>query len=441
MMPRRLLGALLLATALLGRGEVVPLSFDSASRAVGEVARAVGGPGRGLLDPYPALAAPFLFLLRHLPPEWRTGIIRWGMSISLGSPLGSFQGIAPEDPLRDYLRRYPPGPYPAVVLGDPSGGTAHLAALLGVPLLPPCYLLGVRHRISPDDTRSYVRQGLALGEMLGPREGFEVVIHYDPIHDRDLVARAALVRVRFTSLPGIYREFIREYLRPGGTIVLAEDRYSWPQVELLPGIWLQVGGLGAIPPEEYTRRYPLPGEPRIRRESEWGTPEGFSQAVEEFAVESGYRLIRIAENHPEGFSRLAFRAYRAAGTRQGLVILDCFTSMDARFCRRTGIAPLHLVFNTADSFSFALEELRRIHPRKIYLLLHPSFSPPPDLVPFARWREALGGNLEPLVDEDLWPQDPYAPFYAAARLAELEARYALETDLSLGVEALRSLLP
>ena len=311
----------LLAAALAGAvwaagwPEVEPLPFDSAARAVGEVARALGGGGQGLLEPYPQLAAPFLRLLRHLPRGWRLAVVRWGMSFSLGYPSTAFSSWDPEEPFAHYVARYPPRTYDAVVLGSPSGGTAHLAALLGAPLLPPCYLLGARHRIDSDDMDAYISTARAALQGMERDEGVEAIVHYDPLHDRDLVANAALFRIRALDLPEAYREFIERHLRPGGTIVIAEDTYAWPQTALNDGIWLQLGGLGDVPPEEYLRRYPPAGEPVRRRESEWGTPEALLSAAEGFARENGFRVLRVAFPHPDRFSTLAYRAYRAAGAR------------------------------------------------------------------------------------------------------------------------------
>jgi len=430
---------LLMVGVPMGAVAVEPLPFDSAARAVGEVARALGAPGRGLLEPYPQAAAPFLWLLRCLPREWRLSLIRWGMSFSLGYPLPAFASWDPAEPFAQYTARYLKRRYDAVVLGDPSGGTAHLAALLGAPLLPPCYLLGARHRIDPDDIDAYIATARKALQGMRRREDIEVIVHYDPLHDRDLVANAALFRVRALDLPAAYRGFIRERLRPGGTIVIAEDTYTWPQVELTPGIWLQIGGLGDVPPEEYLRRFPPPGEVRWRRESEWGTPEPFALAAEEFAREHGFRVLRLAFAHPDCYSALAFRAHRAAGAREGLALLDCFTTMDARFCVRTGIAPLHLVFNTRDSFSFALDFLQGGQVRKVFLLLHPSYAAPEDLVYPAEWEDALGElgiEVEWITDPRHFPDDPYLPFYAAGRLSELARELALPVPLSLSAEAL-----
>ncbi|MGY4707518.1 hypothetical protein ACVNPS_07200 [Candidatus Bipolaricaulota sp. J31] len=439
-----IVGTILALAIPVGTVGLEPLAFDSAARAVGEVARALGGPGRGLLEPYPELAAPFLRLLRHLPREWRLAVIRFGMSFSLGYPLGEFASWDPEAPFAHYTARYPPGPYDAIVIGDPSGGTAHLAALLGAPLLPPCYLLGARHRIDPDDMDAYVATAEAALRGMRDTEGVEVIVHYDPLHDRDLVANAALFRVRALELPGTYREFILRNLRPGGTIVIAEDTYTWPQAELSPGIWLQTGGLGDVSPEEYLRRFPPPGKPVWRRESEWGTPEGLILAVEGFAQAHGFRVLRLAFSHPECYSALAYRAYRAAGARKGLAILDCFTTMDARFCVETGIAPLHLVFNTRDSFAFAVQHLEEDPVRTAFLLLHPSYAAPEDLVYPTEWERALerlGIEVRWIVDPRYFPDDPYLPFLAARRLSALSGGYRLPAPLTLPVGALEELLP
>lgn len=418
------------------RPQVQPLAFDSGARAVGEVARALGGPGRGMLDPYPLGAKPLLWALRHAPPWLRRWVLELGMSQALGLPLRALATFDLDDFFTAYTARYPDRKYQAIVLGSPGGGVAHLAALLGAPLLPVCGLVGVRHRIDPDDMEGYLATGTEAARLLSPDGRFEVIVHYDPIHDRDLVRHAALLRVRLLSLPRAYREFIREHLAPGGTLILAEGTYPWPQVELAPGVWLQVGGLGGISPQEYLRDYPPPGEAVARRESEWGCPEPFSQDVREFAAESGYQLRVLAAAHPSEFSELAYRAYRAAGAREDMVLLDCFTSMDARFCLRTGVPPLHLPFHTRDAFEFARTFLEEHPARRVLLLLHPSYDPPPDMVPLSEWLEALGPGVEPLVDGRFWPQDPYAPFAAAEALAALEAELALPTPLSLSVEEL-----
>lgn len=430
-----LVGALLL-TARPPRIE--PLAFDSAARAVGEVARALGGGGRGLLEPYPVVSAPFLLCLRHLPERVRLAVIHFGMARTLGLPLESFRDFDPEALFLAHASRYPDRTYQAVVLGSPGGGVAHLAALLDAPLLPCCALVGARHRIDPDDLAGYLGTGQALD--LGP--GYEAIVHYDPIHDRDLISYAALVRVRLLSLPNVYADFIRRHLAPGGTIILAEGTYSWPQVQLGEGVWLQIGGLGGIPPAEYLSRYPSPGEAVDRRESEWGCPEEFAKAVREFARERGYRLLELPAAHPTEYSVLALRAYRAAGAREEMLLLDCFTTMDARFSRETGIPPLHLPFLTRDALEFARGFLRECPnpPERLFLLLHPTYVSPPDMVPLPEWREALPG-VEALVDERYWPADPYAPFAAARRLSRLSQEYRLPKPLFLPVALLEELIP
>ncbi len=420
---------------------VRPLSFDSAARAVGEVARALGGEGRGLLDPYPPAARPVLFALRYAPQALKRAVLDFGMAGSLGVPPYALARFDLEAFFCAYTARYPAGEYPAVVLGAPGGGVAHLAALLDAPLLPACGLLGVRHRIEPDDLSGYLETGTEAARALVPDGRFEVIVHYDPIHDRDLVRHAALLRVRLLSLPDAYLKFIREHLASGGALILAEGTYTWPQVELSPGVWLQLGGLGGISPQEYLRDYPPPGRTVARRESEWGCPEAFAEAVRRFAAEEGYRLIELPAAHPTEYSRLALRAYLAAGAREDVLLVDCFTTMDARLCLTTGIPPLHLPFHTRDALAFAKEVLKEHPARRVFLALHPSYSPPPDMAPLSEWKAALGGSLELLVDERFWPEDPYAPFAAAERFSKLSREYALPEPLSLSVERLKELLP
>jgi len=421
--------------------EVKPLAFDSAARAVGEVARALGGAGRGLLDPFPSAAGPFLALLRHAPASVRHAVLQWGMSQTLGYPLRALAGFDLEAFFAAYVRRYPERRYPAIVLGAPGGGVAHLAALLDAPFLPVCGLVGVRHRMEPDDMGTYLTTARRALEHLRPDARFEVIVHYDPIHDRDLVAHACLIRIRLLALPEAYRKFIRTHLAPGGSLILAEGTYPWPQAALAPGVWLQVGGLGEISPEEYLARYPPPGPADPRRESEWGCPEEFAQDLRTFAQAEGIPVVEIPADHPTGYSELAYWAYRAAGARADVVLLDCFTTMDARFCKRTGIPPLHLPFGTRDALAFARRFLANHPVSQKLLLLHPTYAAPPDWATLAEWRESLGDRLSILVDEQYWPDDPYAPFAAAAELGRREGEWLLAKPLSLSVSELVKLLP
>jgi hypothetical protein len=303
-----------------------------------------------------------------------------------------------------------------------------------------CALIGVRHEGHPDDLGAYLVTAQVAAAQLAPDHRFEVIVHYDPLHDRDLVAQACLIRIRLLTLPDPYRAFIRDHLAPGGTLILAEGTYSWPQTEIGERIWLQIGGLGATAPGEYLDRYPPPGPAISRRESEWGCPEAFAHEVRAFAAATGTALVEVPASHPTEYSILAYRAYRAAGARDDVLILDCFTSLDARFCTRTGIPPLHLPFGTEDALLFAQRFLAEHPVERKLLLLHPTFAHPPGWVPLARWKEALGEETTVLVDERYWPDDPYAAFAAAAELARQEKEWKLARPLRLPVQGLLDLV-
>ena len=177
-----------------------------------------------------------------------------------------------------------------------------------------------------------------------------------------------------------------------------------------------------------------------RRESEWGCPDAFAQDLRAFAAGAGITLVEVPAAHPTDYSELAYRAYRAAGGRDDVVILDCFTSLDSRFCKRTGIPPLHLPFGTEDALLFAQRFLAAAPVAEKLLLLHPTFARPPDWVPLARWREVLGEGTTVLVDERYWPDDPYAPFAAAAELARREKEWELARPLRLPVQGFLDLV-
>jgi hypothetical protein len=365
--------------------------------------------------------------------------------------------------LYDYEREQA---FDAVIVGAPNGGVAHLASLLRAPFLTQHYLLAFRGRYAPDDSRAQFDDGVeASRRILARNPHMEAVVHYDPLHDRFLITRVNYIRLKLRRLPPAYRDFITKRLRPGGTVVSVECRYPWLQypVECESGkLSFQVGGLGDVPPNEYLddserlREYrraeggnPDAGwgipdiEPVESPESEWGSVGNLADEVRDFCASNGYRLVEISFAHPEEFSLLAFRAYRAAmklaGEQLNTVLFDCFTHIDPRLNLITHVPSVWLPFICRDSFRFAgrvAEELPKAC--RIWLSLHPSFCDPFDLAPLDDWRALFSGfkSLDLVgVDPDKYPADltTYLEFARATkRLAETRKRpFALAIDADM----------
>jgi len=414
-----------------------PEPFDSGARTVREVARVISGRGRGILEAYPPVACLFLGPVKLLPEDLRVRALEWGISRALGRPP---RGLRVDSLPRWCLAQYPPRRYPAILVGAPNGGVAHLAALLRAPFLTSSFLLALHHRNDPDDIESYRRFGEEVAaRLLGEGEDFEAVNHYDPLHDRSLIKYADLLRLRLVRLPQAYRDFIVNGLAPDGRLILINCSYPWPQYRLAERSFLQVGGLGGVEPEEFLKRWSLDLPLLERPESEWGCPEGLAEDLRRFARERGIALLELEFDHPRRYSLLAHRAYLAAGAREEELLLDCFTYISPYTNVTTGIPALWLPFNDRGSFAFAHRFLEGKRFRRIYLALVPSFARCRDTVPFAAWRELLRGKgrVEFLgVDPRSYPADPLAPFAYEAKLSRLRRRRRLGRPLHLEPAAL-----
>lgn len=425
-----------------------PVCFDSGTRVVQEVAEALTGGGKSVLKCYPLGSELFLGLLSLFPENVRIAGIEWGMSLSLGERKQKLDDFEIADLANWCVAQYPTGKYPTIVIGAPNGGVAHLAALLHAPFLTSSFGLAIKHPpIDPDNLDAYVMTGdrfaAAILERAAPGS-IEVIDHYDPIHDRSLVKYVNFLRVKLLTLPPAYREFIRDNLVPGEKIVLVDCSYPWPQYRVGNGSYLQVGGLGALAPEDYLRRWGRDLPLETRPESEWGCPPEFAATVMEFAAEEGIEVIEIRYRHPADYGLLSYRAYLAcAGVRKNQIMFDCFNYQNPCTNLQTGIPALWLPFNTEDTLSFAREFLTGREFQQIYLALVPSFARSPDTVSIEDWEAVLSshGELRLLgIDPHAFPADTLAPFRFVAQMRQLRQQYQLSTPLELDISTLEKLL-
>ena len=422
--------------------------FDSGTRVVREVAEALTGRGRSILECYPPGSELFLWFLSLLPENLRIAGIEWGISLSVGNSPQRLESFDLGSLYKWCIRQYPARDhgYQAIMVGSPNGGIAHLAALLRTPFLTTSFELSFRHPpIKPDEIEKYYKSGRGLAEtLLGKSEGIEVINHYDPLHDRALVKYVNRLRIKLLELPQIYQDFMLENLAPQGKIILTDCSFPWPQYLVTERSFLQVGGLGGLSPEEYLKRWPLELPLEERRESEWGCPEEFTSSVKDFADHRGIEVLEIGFDHPQKYSPLAYHAYlKSKGSRREEVLFDCFNHQNPRTNLQTGIPALWLPFNTEDSLTFAQGFLKGRDFKQIYLTLLPSFSQSPDTVALEHWVKTLSqhGELELLgINPRAFPADTLAPFRFAAQMKRLRQRYRLFTPLELDLSTLEGLL-
>ena len=340
-----------------------------------------------------------------------------------------------------------------VVIGAPSGAAAHLSSLLNAPFLTQHFLLLVKRRVEDvDDVWARLESGATVARellKLSKRE-VEVVVHYDPVHDRLILKYLDTVRFKLKSLPEAYRSFISRVLGRSGAIVFLDVDYEWKQYVIEEGLFMQVGGLGGISPDEY-----LYGSTRLsewlesrgsratswnldceypvveRSESEWGTAPGLEEEVEEFASDAGYEFIKIHVNSPVELSERVFevfvKAFGRAGVGASRFFLDCFTAINPFFNMQTSSIPVWLPFNCEYSYGFAKSIANKLAEfsgeRALALLtLLPNYDETPDQVHPREWVAALENVADVLLvgtSTERYPLDLLYPFNYMKDIAEL----------------------
>jgi hypothetical protein len=423
--------------------------FDSGTRVVREIAEALTGKGRSILECYPWGSRAFLGLVSLFPEAARIALIEWGMRLSVGRAARVAALVDVDDLVRWCVDQYPDDRrYDMILVGSPNGAVAHLAALLDAPFLTTSFGLTFRHpTIQAADRTAYVESARAAIRSIrtaNPDGGYELIAHYDPLHDRSLVEVAAFVRIKLTELPAAYVTFIERHLAPDGQLILIDCTYSWPQVTLGEGAFLQVGGLGAIASEEYLERWADDLQAFDRRESEWGCPEPFAGSVVQWARDRGIDFVEIRFDHPWSYSLLALNAYHACeGVRSELLMIDSFNHLNPRTNVETGIPALWLPFNTTEGPALVEAALQGTSIERILFAPLPSFADSPDTAPLDSWVDLLGrfGPVELLgVGPRLYPADPLAPFRFASRMAALREGLRLDRPLRLDIDRLATLI-
>jgi len=355
------------------------------------------------------------------------------------------------------------GHFDAVIVGAPNGGVANLAVALGAPFLSEHFVSAFRVQAYVDDIAAHKSQGDAVAQaILAHNPDLHVIQHYDPLHDRFLVKYVNHIRMKLLDLPEEYQTFVRERLRPGGTLVFVDCRYPWRQYRVGERHAFQVGGLGAVTDDEFiagnsqiaamqrAERSPfvggwsLKGLPlAVQPESEWGTLPEFRAAVEGFAQKNGYRFLALVANHPEWYAELAFRAnvrlFEEKTMEPQGVLVECFTQANPIAARQSGLLPLWLPWNCTDSLPF-LRRMAAEFPSGKPVIFTPlaNFTRTFDLATLEQYRDILRGF--PLIlqgmDPRLYPADPTSLFRTARELERWCAAHPAPMQAHLTAEEL-----
>ncbi|MFH2039382.1 MAG: hypothetical protein ABIJ65_08105 [Chloroflexota bacterium] len=364
---------------------------------------------------FPFWQKQLLIALGALPQEIARQIISRFQSIS-GLSYRNIKGFNIDRLIIERINDYAQlkGKFPCIALGVGMGGaTAYISSLLGGPYLPQAFVITLKGGSPTGNVNQYYNRSSKQALQIAKNNKEIITIqHFDPIHDGWLTHYVNHLRFKLLSLPPAYSSFIRDKLIKGGTIVYLEGQAKWLRYQVGERSYFQVGGWGDISPNEYLigssriREYAqkiglksinwkLDGYPlEIGAESEWGSEPGMAEALEKFCNSEGYQFIRISLEHPNDFSRLAFKSVlhllEKSNQQPSGVLIETFTQFDSQAAIRSGLLPLWLIFNTRDSLLYLKGMCLEFPPLKpVFFSPLVTFTITPDIVPWSDWEEVL----------------------------------------------------
>jgi len=413
----------------------------------------VHGKFYDVVNAYPRSAALALRSLRLFPSRMRNAVILQGLR-GKGISEDEFLSL-PLERLPDLVvSEWPGDGYAAALAGAPLGAVASLSALLKAPFLTTNFLFSIRDPKGPDDWKhALATASRLLGEIQCRRpdlfRDYEIIFHFDPLHDRFLVRWVTHIRLKLKRVPPAYESFLRERCHPHSPVVAIHCEYPWLQVPLGESAYLQVGGLGGVSPQEFLEKYPVRGRREgdyiERPESEWGTPREFIESVRATAGTLGKPFAEVRVSSPGELSQrcLAFFLNLPRIDRDSVAI-DCFTYLQPLWLAQKGIPVYWLPFNTRDSLRELSDALKGLRFRRVFLDLVPSFAEIDDTVPYSEWASLLSGiagEVVPVgVSPRYYPDDPYSVFMRSQRLRRLFREVPDRSPGPVSAEALISAL-
>ena len=306
--------------------------------------------------------------------------------------------------------------FDTIVIGVPSGATAHLCSSLGAPLLAESFPIAFASRGKPDDIAGYQQRSVdLLTPILNHNPDLLAVSLFDPIHGRRQIQRAVQIQLKLTSLPDQYKTFIRERLKPGGTLLLLTCSAKWSQYEISSRHRLQIGGYGGFTDQEFIRGTPwlddwLHEEGGIQRsgwrlsrhwtyqpEAQWGSIAGFATAVRTFAGDINAPLNSLSFSSVDEISQMAFYAWQwlfyLLRIKARAVLIESGPQMNPVIGRRSPVLPLWMPSTCSRSHAL-LQTLLPEFPSKVPVLFQvwPTGQLTPDVIPPKIWNTTLAGR-------------------------------------------------
>ncbi len=329
----------------------------------------------------------------------------------------------------------------SIFLGASNGGSLHLADIMRTVMLFSGLNLTVsRPGGDPDDAKGFIEFGRNLMREFLPRnENLEIVIHFDPIHDRTNLPFVFHFRSKFW-LPNAYRKFIKEHLNEGGDIVVFDVQEPWLHYKLDERFYYQCGGLDDLTPEEYafgseridswleeigaTHRGgwgPPDAKPFKSYDSEYGNSPRMVERAREFAEEQGYSFTHIRAERAHDLSAVTTYLVNQAMNEKGIkprgVIVEQYSQLVPLAVRRLGLLPVWTYYVLRKSFNDTKKMLDRVfqdyieEAEELVFLPTQPWNPSPlgDFVTHQEWIELFKSypakKLTILMNPRLYPMD------------------------------------
>ena len=397
-----------------------PVGFDIATGAVAAVAAALENRFH-----FPASNAklgrqfPLLRLSSQLPRKWGASLAVWAtesrphsrsLSFNLTTAdlaqwnVGQYDGLDPE-------RRFD-----TIVIGVPSGATAHLCTCLGAPLLADSFPIAFSSRGKPDDIAGYQQRSVdLLTPILNHNPDLLAVSVFDPIHARQQIKRSVNIYLKLATLPDQYKRFIRERLMPGGSLLLLACSSKWSQYEIGARHRLQIGGYGGFTDQEFIRGTPwlddwLHEEGGLQRsgwrlsrhwtyqpEAQWGSISGFSNSVRDHAGVEGLQIYSLSFSSVDEISRMGFYAWQwlfyLLQIQPRAILIESGPQMNPVIGLRSPVIPLWMPSTCTRSHQL-LQGILPDFPLRIPVLFQawPTGNLTPDVIPAKIWNTTLSGR-------------------------------------------------
>lgn len=406
--------------------------FDSSVNTVRATASFLRGKDHAAMSMGPS-SRPLGNVLAKPPDRVRAAAYRV-MGFAQGIPLDQVRHLVVDELDEWAVRQYGTGPFPAVVIGSPSGGVLHLAAALRAPFLPQTTLSAVRDLATHSDDPAGAMAALAPTTRLIADHNPRVAVYHmhDPAQDRPMLEAMAYMRLKRLRLGRPYERFLEKNLAPGGTIIQVECTRNWRVRPVGERAYFQFGCLGGLSEEEYhepgdrvaryleqerapVRTWEPPTMSERRPEAEWGWDPELGKDIARFAERFGHPVRRLVSREPQDHSPFVADLYRwwyeQMGRPTNRLLAESYVQWDPMWMLRTGSVPFWLRFNMEPDFDALQSYLESVEPFDyIHLNLFSQGIVSPGVVPADRWEELLRrhallrGELVG-VDRDAYPMD------------------------------------